>query len=164
MVSVNLPDSFSYDSVGGDKADYGDIGAVDPSTDRIASEMNMALSAIAMSTRTIPRGYVRFTTAATTGGLVLVDWNATWKGESPTAPVLVRSSGGVFTATFPASVVDEQGNSHSTNILNATGNIEGTTFGFINVSFSSNVITIRIANTAGSANDLVGTTVGVMFR
>lgn len=165
MSLVQLPDQFSFTNAGGAKEDYA-LGPIDPLTDRVATEVNLALCAVAQSTRSIPRGYVKFTTAATTGALVLVSWDAVWKGATSTAPTLSRSSAGVFLVTFPATVSDEQGDAttHTVNIKGAVASNEDN-FGFIRCKPSSaNVITVRLADTTGTPADLVGSNIFVMFR
>jgi hypothetical protein len=149
-----LPEKLSFEEVGGEKTDYAAV--VDTSTDRSAEEINAAFCAIAETTRTAPRAFVRFTGHATTP--VMVAWEAMWKGATSTTPTLSRATTGVYNVTFPSTVDDERGESHSLVLRGAHASLEGGTFGFITATISSNVVTVRLANTAGTANDFAGTT------
>lgn len=129
-------------------------------------QLATAIGDVAGLTQTCPRVIVRMTLAASTGALVLNNWRAVWQNVSPTpVPILIRSSTGVFTITLPTFVSDEYDQSVGVdtnvqvNLFGGQGNIEGTTPGFINVSVSGNVITVRTFNAGGSENDLVGVTI-----
>lgn len=110
---------------------------------------------------------LQVTLAATVGALVLNSWNAVWKNATPVAPVMAKLGTGIFTFTFPTIVSDEYSQSvgnpaiYNVNFTGGCGNIEGTTFGFINVSAVNNVITVNIGNSGGSANNLVGSIVDI---
>ena len=160
-----LPESLSFNDVGGTKNEY--TAVVDSSTDRSADEVNSAFCAIAEATRTVDRGWLRFVAVADGYTPALVSsstWNTVWKGGTATSPVFGHPSTGVVTITLPTTVNDEQGVSHTVNVQGVTGNIEGSTFGFINCDASSNVITVRTANTAGSANNLTGSTIYIEWK
>ncbi len=165
-----LPDSDSFSTFGGAKTDYQPVE--NPSTDYAAAQLNPAFCDVAETTRTVPRGFVRMTCAASTGGLVLVDWDAVWKGATGTLPVLGRTSTGVFTITLPTTVSDEFNSTqgltlnHTVNIRAVIGlEIEGGTFGFINgTPTSANVITVQLAGSGGSASDFAGTNIVVCWR
>src|SRR5271169_4903419 len=110
-----LPESSSFDDFGGAKINYSD--PVDDTTDRDASEVNGVFCDVAMMSRAAVRGWLRMTLSASTPTLAsTTSWNTTWKGSTSTPPVLARSTTGVFTITFPTTVNDENGDSHTVNI------------------------------------------------
>lgn len=160
----NLPESLSYNELGGTKQDYSPVS--DATTDRAANEINLTTAATSAMSRTALRGRVRFTTASTTGGLVLNGWETVWKGETATLPLLARSTAGVFTITFPTSVVDEAGESHLVNIKDVVAGSETITVLASAVVTSANVITVTVAALSGgvvTTGDNVGTIIKVFF-
>lgn len=161
---MSLPSNDSFSSFGGQKSNY--APPENPATDYDATLLNVALCDVAEMTRTALRGWVRITLAASTGALVLSDWEAVWKGGSfsPTVPTLVRTTTGVFTITFPVSIVDENGKTVTINLRRSSAQIEGNTFGFSQSTVTAaNIITLYTANSGGSPNDLVGSVVDVEF-
>jgi hypothetical protein len=150
-MTVQLPEKLSYDSLGGEKSDYSAI--VDSSTDRSAVEVNAAYAAVAMMSRTAPRALVRMTVS--TSDPVIASWESVWKAGTATAPTLVRSGAGVYSITFPSSVLDEQGNSHSLNFFGAQVSSEDFTTAWLLAAYatSANSITVYVKNTSGVAAD-----------
>jgi hypothetical protein len=153
-----LPDSDSYATFGGTKVDYG-TSQVDASTDRKAAEVNQVFCNVAMSTRTLTRAWVRFTAAASP---VVASWDAVWKGATSTVPTITLGTAGVYTITFPATVLDEMGTTHSLNFRAATGGFEGASFGNINFSvLTPNTVTVYCGTSAGAANNMTGLSIVV---
>ena len=160
-----LPDSDSFVTYGGSKINYS--APVNPNTDYDATLLNLAFCNVAEITRTVPRAYVRFTGASTTGNLILVNWDANWKGATTTAPILARSGTGIYTITFPTEVGDENGGSHNINFVSIYGvEIEGTVelvHGQASLT-SANIITLYTFNVSGAAMDMVGINCNVILR
>lgn len=140
------------------------------STDWDNTKLGPAISDVAALGATAPRFWAIFDVANTTGGLVLVNWQAQWKNVTPTSPVLARTGTGAYTLTLPTVVSDEYDAS-----LGLTNNItlslsaahasiiSPTVFGFVNASASGNLISVYTANTSGSAADFtLGTPVFVV--
>ena len=152
---MTLPDADTINSYGGQLSDYGPV--VDPSTDRAAADANKAYATVAMGSRMVPRVEVAFAGHATTP--TLTAWEAVWKGATATAPTPAHSSTGVYTITLPTSVNDELAASHSVNLQRAWGQVEGSTAYHVQCTVSANVITARIFDMAGVANDAVGATI-----
>jgi hypothetical protein len=153
-----MPDTSTIDDYGGVLVDYSPV--VDPTTDREALAMDQALEDCAQMTQTACRAWVRFTLASTTGGLIFLDSNAAW-GNS-VLPVLARVGTGIFTVTWPATVIDSLGNAHMVNLKWAQTTLEsGLTFGFIQPSPITvpNQVQINVATSASSPNDYAGTNV-----
>ena len=152
-----MPDTSTIDTYGGVLVNYDSI--VDPTTDRDATAMDQALEDCAQMTHTATRAWARFTLAATSGAIVRASSDAAWGNTVP--PTAARGSTGTFVFTWPATVTDGLGNSHSVNLKWAEARIEGSTFGFANASVytSPYQVLLYTGNAAGAANDLVGITV-----
>ena len=126
------PDSLSYSDLGGTKLEYS--APVDTSTDRSAEEVNAAFAAVAAMTRTAPKAWLKFAVSGA-GALTLVDWDAVWKASTVTPPVLTLVTTGKILITLPATVLDEQGESHSLNLKAAFASIEASTDTFSGVIY-----------------------------
>lgn len=111
---AQLPDAITYDVFGGDMEDH---STVDSSTDRNADQINALFCAASMMSRTTPKAWVRF---IANNPPVLLEWEALWKEKSNVAPQLTRSLAGRYTITFPSSVQDARGDSHSLNFKGCT--------------------------------------------
>jgi hypothetical protein len=155
----NLPESISYSDVGGNKTDYSP--AVNTNTDRLGTEMDTALVNIAMMTRTVNRGWIRFSTDGY-GVPTLTSWNACWRGNTSAQPVVARTGIGVLTATFATSVLDEQALSHTTNIQLVQAASETIPLIFVS-SASANVITIKTFDNSFAAKDGYNNIINVIF-
>lgn len=159
----NLPDTISYDDVGGTKSDY--TAPVNAATDRSASDINIAFVNAAMLTRTGNRGWIRFTTDGSGVPSLIgpTSWQAVWKANTSAQPVAAKSTTGVMTFTFPTTVVDEMGESHTLNIQLAQGQSE-TNGCFVACSCSVNVITVRTFTAAGTTPaDIASATFNLIF-
>jgi hypothetical protein len=156
---MTLPDIDTLPSVGGALFDYSP--QIDPTRDRAAAAANVAYADAVAQTHTIVRAWVRFTLngAATP---VLVAHDSVWGNAIGVAPTFTRTSAGIYTVTWPATVVDEIPNgapgyqaSHTINFRAALGNVRAvaTAFDIFCAPTSANVVTVRIFNVAGSAAD-----------
>jgi hypothetical protein len=103
-----LPSASSLANYGGAKNDYS--APRDSTTDRSALGTNPAYADVAAMTHVAPRAFVRFqpngSSAPTLPASNAHDehWNA---NASNAAPVVARSSTGVYTVTYPSIVFDE---------------------------------------------------------
>ena len=160
---MGLPDIDALATYGGAKTNYQGVGVVNPDTDRDAGDANQAYASVAAMTQTSPRVWVQFTTAATTGALVLVAWAAHWKPATPTPPVLARSAAGKFTITFPASITDELSVNHTVAFRGGFGNAASTTtvLGPVQVTATAGNVLEACISASGAFADSVGTTVDV---
>jgi hypothetical protein len=166
-----LPDLQSGSSYLGpvvNKIDYQNLPPANSKTDLSMPLVAQGFCDLAGLTQTCFQAAVSFTTAATTGALVLNSWYATWGNATEVAPTLARTGTGVFTITFPTVVSDEYNlanglaNNHTVSLHLGLGTINSSsTFGFCNVAALNNVLTVYLANTSGSASDLVGVIVKV---
>jgi hypothetical protein len=100
-----LPGVAAVATYGSVLKDYSAIS--DSSTDRPAAGTNPSYSDVAAMTHTAPRLWVRMTLLSAGTTPTLVGWDAVWNNGINAAPVLARSSAGVFTITVPATVQDE---------------------------------------------------------
>lgn len=158
----NLPDIPTLaDDLGGVMANYTDVE--DATTDLDAAFDNSSRCNVAMMAHCALRSWARITLAATTGALVLAAHDAMWGNTLLVAPVLARSSQGIFTLTYPETVTDELGVAHTLNFRDGWAThrlITGALF--INVvPTSANVLTIYVRDVTGALVDSVGTDVSV---
>jgi hypothetical protein len=136
-------------------------------TDWDNTKLGPGVSDVAALGQTAPRAWIRFTTASSTGALVLVQWQAVWINATPTTPILTRTGTGVFTITFPTVVSDEYDaslgvtNQITLSLNGALVGVEGATFYNVNAQASGNIITVHTGS-SGSANDIAGTTLMVL--
>jgi hypothetical protein len=117
------------------------------------------------------RTITRFTTAASTGALVLDAFFTQWNNATPTSPVLVRTGTGVYTITYPTVVSHEYTaslqppitNNITVNMTSAFASVSVYAVGvsFVAATVSGNVITVKLFNTSFAAVDNVGTIIVV---
>lgn len=158
---MSLPENSSIATYGFPKVNYS--SPIDPSTDVDMDLLNIAMTDTAAMTRTVDRGWIRMSLAASSGALVLNSWDTVWKESTPTLPVLARSSTGVFTVTFPTTVEDALENTYSVNLKGCSSGLTESCGGLFGCSVSVNVITITTKSLAGSLNDLVGQVIYFKF-
>jgi hypothetical protein len=159
---VTVPDIDNLASLGGILQNYRPVE--DPTTDLDAGFGNKTRANAAAMTQTAPRAMVIFTTASTTGGLVLVGHWSLW-GNTPTvAPSLARLTTGQYTVTWPATVTDELGVTHTVSLRAAMASTEGTTAydpnAYPTVRFG-NVVQANLFSASGSPTDGSTTTMVV---
>jgi len=155
---MTLPDVDSLSNYGGALSDY--FPVEDPTTDRAAAAANQGYASAAAATHTIGRSWVRFVTSATAPALTTVNSNdAVWGNAIGVLPVLARVSAGLFTITWPATVIDELGATHTINLRRAEIMAEGGTLIPVQCTVTAaNVVTVYVFTTAGAASDQAGTT------
>jgi len=74
-------------------------------------------------------------------------------------PDLLDTATGTWTLTWPTTVTDQLGASHTLNLRKATVKVEGSTLKFAQCSVTApNVVTIYGFDTTFAANDLTGIT------
>lgn len=100
-----LPKVASINSYGGPKNDYS--SPKDSSTDRSAAGVNPAYGDVAAMTHTAARSWARMTVHSAGGTPTLVANDEVWNNGNNAAPTTARSGAGVFTLTYPTTVVDE---------------------------------------------------------
>ena len=128
---------------GGIMSNYGGLGVQDPTTDQDAGAWNQAANDIGMMTRMCPRASLSFLGSAAPP---LVANQAMWGVGTP--PVIARSVAGTYTATFPATIIDQLGVSQTLNLQGAHAVLE-LGFGEIRAEITgANVVTIYTATLA----------------
>jgi hypothetical protein len=156
-----LPRVASVTNYDGIKADYS--APRDSTTDRTASGANPMNNDVAAMTHCDPRAWARLTIKSAGTTPVLVAHDEQWNNgnASNTAPVPARTSSGLFTLTYPATVYDEipasaQGATPGGITLNLRagwGNSRGgATWANVEVSVTAaNVLTISFWKFSGGA-------------
>ena len=147
-----LPQSNSYQNLGGELADYQPV--TDPTTDRAAAAENDAFADVAAMTRMAFRAYVTFTIAATVG--TVIDHDAVWGNDVSVKPTIgYLGSAGGYSITWPASVTDARGISRSVNLRRGLVNVaQSNGTGSLSTS-GPNTATLRLS-VAGALADPTG--------
>src|SRR4051812_24175431 len=104
---MTLPDIDAISSYNGAPsgilADYA-LAVQDPTTDVPAAGLTAMMASVAMATRMMPRAYCTFSTNGAT--CTLIEHEAVWGNSVSVQPTPARTSTGLFTVTWPASVAD----------------------------------------------------------
>jgi len=135
----------------------------DPTTDQPAAGANAHQASSAMATRTQTRAYCSFTYVSGASAPV-TEHDAVWGNSAGVIPVVARISAGKFSVTWPTTVSDALGATHSVNLRRAWGNIvfDATTVYVIYCTRSAaNVINVRIVQDGGSGFDPVSVPIDV---
>lgn len=153
---MTFPSIDTIATYGGVLVDY-KTAKIDGTTDRSASEGNKAFGSVAAMSHCAPQLIVQFQTAATTGAIVLVSWEAAWKTNSVTPPTLARSTTGVFTVTLGSTFTDELGDTQTTSLRWAIAQYaESTAYRAQVDRTAANVYTVYTFNAGGTAADNAG--------
>lgn len=103
-----LPDSSYLTTYGGAKSNA--FSVLSSGYDGDAAQANYAYASAAAMTRNARRCWARFTTAATTASMALVDHDAVWGDQ--VAPRYDRTATGTFRLIYPERVVNEIGQAY----------------------------------------------------
>jgi hypothetical protein len=135
----------------------------DPQTQQDAPAFNVMKVDCAAMTNTADQAWVRFVTDATTPTLATTNnGGAAWGNAPGVRATPTRVGAGHFRLTWPTDIVDGLGVSHVVNFVRATVMCEGSTCVHAQPSgISANVVDVYTFNAAGTANDIVGTTIHV---
>lgn len=147
------------------------LPVTDPTTDQTAGQnntgnpgANQQMTSTAAMTHTSRRCWARFLGNATTPTIAVSNGHdAHWGSGSPVKPTVAHTGTGTYTMTWPATVTDALGQSHTVNLRWAKVQVEGATpYWPPQCSVTSpNVVTVYTFDTGHSANDLVGVTIFV---
>lgn len=159
---MRLPQTATLSTYGGKKEN--EYPVENPLTDISAEEHNELADDVQAMTHTALRAWYAFVGNATTPTDPASNiHDAVWGDSLAVKPVLARTGTGVWTLTYPTSYVDELGNTRTVNLRRGKlFSVEGTTPYVVTVTpTSANVLTVRIFDMAGVANDAVGATIVV---
>jgi hypothetical protein len=160
---MTLPDKDSFATLGGVLENVG--GVANARTDVDAVWFNKVRYDVAAMTRTAERAYARFTTAASTGALVLVAHESNWGNAVGVTPTLSRAAQGTFDITWPASVYDEMEPpvAHSLNLQwSRVNHRASSTFYVVNTApISVNAARVYVRDSTFGLVDAVGLSVDV---
>lgn len=153
---MTLPDKADIDTYGGVLQNYGDVE--DPTTDIDASAFNECRADVAALGLTGARAIARFLGVASgtpgdpASGFV---HTAVW-GELPAVkPEPARSSAGIYTLTWPATIEDALGTTRTVNLQLATAWVEltgATRYTAHARVTSANVVEVRVFDDSGLAD------------
>jgi hypothetical protein len=132
----------------------------DATTDESAASINLVKMNVAGATHTQDRAWVRFVGHATTPADPTSNvHDAVWGDSVSVKPSPAKGGTGIYDITWPATVTDELGATHSVNLRTARCSIEGSALYFATATVTApNVVRVRIFNTSFAANDAAGVT------
>ncbi len=154
MANPGLPDIDALASMGGALKNYANVA--DVTTDLDAEFDNRSRMQVAMMSHTAIRAWARVTLAATTGAMILVAHDAVWGNTAPVAPTPARTSSGLFTLTWPATVNDELARVHTVNFRCAFANSRDGTNGYIlrAAPTAANILSLTARTDANVLSDM----------
>ena len=147
---------------GGEKTDADPVE--DPTTDLAASDWNQLINDAAQMTRTAAKVILQFPTISTETNTTPSATKTQWGSGASYYPTTVARSGtGAYTITYPASFVNELGDTETVSFWEATGSVSSATvYGHVQCTASGAVITLKVFDAAGAAVDVTnGTTITV---
>lgn len=159
---MRLPQTATLSTYGGAKQN--EYPVENPTTDISAEEHNELAEDVAAMTHTALRAWCAFVGNATTPTDPSSNVHDAVFGDSlAMKPIAARPGTGVWTLTYPTTYTDELGNTRTVNFRRGIVlSVEGTTPYLVTVTpTAANVLTVRIFDHAGVANDAVGVTIVV---
>lgn len=155
-----LPNIVTLANVGGKKFDADEVE--DAATDGSADEWNAVAAIATGATRTLDRAWCTFTGHATTP--VLVDHDAVWGDVASAAPIVTRTGTGVYPIEWPTTITDALGNVETVDIRAVKFSVSGSTAYHVTYTITApNIITVRVFNASGTANNGAGVTFSVWW-
>lgn len=153
---MTLPAIDDIDTLGGVLQNEDPIE--DPLTQISAELDNINRANTAMMTHTLVRAMRAFIGGAVpTDPLTLLVHDAVWGSTAPVKPTVTQSATGVHDVTWPTTVDDELGESHTVNFRNAFASVDGTVPIFTTATVTSaNVVQVRTFSQAGALVDPAG--------
>ena len=123
----------------------------DPSTELSADYYERMAEDVAQCTRTAKRAILVFTTSSgATANPVRTQ--TCWGDTLSYAPVITRSSAGVYTLTYPASFFDGLNQTETVSFFAAHGQVSSLTEdGYVRCTVSGAVINVRVYNSSTNA-------------
>lgn len=136
-----------------------------PSSEWDASYAKKLGADVAQMTRPLCRAHFNFTTSGSNGARTARDVYTLWGNGASFAPTITRTGTGVYTIVWPASFVDDQGNTETLSFTKATSSLSSSTVvGFAQIVGSGASWTLYGLTTAAAASDLTaGTQLDVWF-
>lgn len=144
-----------------------------PETEQPASSMNRIAEDTAQMTRTVWRVHVKFATSAgANGAQAVVDSTSVWGEGVSFAPAIAKTATGTYTITYATEYDDALVGTTGNEAVEETEqvafrfhgwNVQGSTFGHLQVSSVDNVITVYVFDAAGALSDLGGSVTVSVF-
>lgn len=164
-------DSRSVDQYGAPFQDQEVVA--NPVNEQAAAQYNRHAEDSAQMTRTSIKVWVKFATSAgANGAQSVVDSTSQWGEGNSYAPSIAKTATGTYTISYATEYEDALVGTEGNEAVEETEqvdfrfhgwNIEGSTFGHVQVSSVNNVITVYVFNAAGSLSDLGGGVVVSVF-
>lgn len=144
-----------------------------PTTQQSAASANRMAEDTAQMTRTSNKVWVKFSTSSgANGSRPVLDSTSQWGEGNAYAPAIAKTGTGTYTITYATEYDDALVGTEGNEAVEETEavafrfhgwNIEGSTFGHVNVSSVDNVITCYVFDAAGTLSDLGGGVVVSIF-
>lgn len=155
----------TIDSYGGVFSDRRAVA--DPAVELAARLYNRKSEDTAQVTRTIGRVLLKFTTTVAAGPVAVTpsaDGRTVWGSGATFDPTISKTATGVYLVTFGASYDDALVGTTSDSVSETETvdfrfcgwNLEGATFGHVQVTPLNNTLTVRVFDAAGAPTDLGG--------
>jgi hypothetical protein len=140
----------------------------DNTTEVDAPFFNEMAADAAATTRTAVRAWVAFAGTTYTAGdqvIAVVDHDAVWGASGAVEPDIIQNPAGTYTITWPATVDDELGETHTLDIqLPLQPTLITATLMDVRVSaYTANTITLKTFSVAGAADALNGVAIKVCW-
>lgn len=152
MTTAVLPEVADADTFGGTFADADAV--VDPETELAASYFNRLVTNVVAMSHALPRAWVRLTASASPS---VVDHGAVWGSTNGVKPAVSRSSAGVYTVTWSASLYDLQATPEVHSISIRAASVSGSHSGAARILMwdltSAVRVTVYSYDAAGAAAD-----------
>jgi hypothetical protein len=126
------------------------------------AKMNRFLEDVAQMTRTATRAQVHFIPGATDPDVL---WHWTIWGSSPSeAPTIDRTGTGLYTVTYPTSLIDALDEEETLSFASVMPTIISANADRAIVSgFTANSVSLKVRNAANALNDLTGVEIVVLW-
>jgi hypothetical protein len=160
MTCPDVSDIADYGVPDGGFKDGEGIAVEDPTTDQPADGANATFNDTASMTHTADRAWARFTAGASPTIVSTNGHDAMWGSLSGVKPTPAKTATGTWTLTWPSTVQDQLGATHTTNLRKARASVEGSVLKFVQCKVTApNVVTVYGFDTTFAANDLTGITI-----
>lgn len=146
---------------------YIDAATVEDSNSEMSATYgNRLMLDVAQMTATTTKWIVQFPTSTGGAGSIAsasVSIRSHFGSGTSSKPAVAKTATGTYTLTFASSYNDELTQAETITFFDARGHVlSSSVVGHVQASFSGTVITVLVADMAGSASDLTnGTTISV---
>lgn len=158
-----VPAIDTFDDLGGALSNLAGMPVENPLTDVDADADNRARCNVAAMTHTTTHAWVAWTGATWTGSPASVtpdDHEAVWGSSVSVRPTVSQTAEGVWLVTWPTTITDELGTTHTVNIRRCRAwFISGSLVWAQPSAKTAHTVTVKTGTAAGGADGLNGITI-----